>query len=70
MSRRAARWLAWSPWALTLMAIVASVVFQILNASTQTGHLEARWRSQSGLCCFSCRSRRSVLWSPPGNLGT
>jgi hypothetical protein len=37
VSRRAARWLAWSLWALSLMAIVASVVFQILNASTQTG---------------------------------
>jgi hypothetical protein len=36
MSTRAASWLAWSLWALTLMAVAADVAFQVLNASTPT----------------------------------
>jgi hypothetical protein len=36
MSRRAARWLAWSLWALSMASIAASTAFQVLNASTPT----------------------------------
>jgi hypothetical protein len=36
MNARTASWLAWSLWALSLMAIAVSVAFQVLNASTST----------------------------------
>jgi hypothetical protein len=36
MSARAASWLAWLLWALSLAAIGAGVAFQVLNASTPT----------------------------------